>query len=833
MCFKKIFITFIFFILPFLGWAQVSPLLANAADYQLVFQDEFNGIALDWNVWVSDDAVKTSSSGQTVGRWKENAVLADGFLKLMVKKGNRADSEWTAGFVWIKKLFGPNTYYESRFRLTDATGVNNAFWTACQTAGDDVTRSFKNRYEIDVVEAKRLNASNSINGHLAWHDWKTYSYANSVDIAQGIGKTYNTIDFQTWGLWVGEDNFIIFCDGVEQWRGTTHSTYTNQWNTGVGKLSVWPTQEEKRAYGKWGQPDWNYMGGMNGDQMNICLSNMPWSDASSTLKDAANNTSMDIDFMRIYKRKTDLSSAPTQTLEVPVLKQPVLLTKGFDLNIDKNYYFSFVANRPYNSNVNCVLKSDNQTEATFKISKDNELLISDGTKEVSTRIAYPASSTAEVYFETGHKYLIVGRITASALNKDIISFRSYELGKYVSEVEPFLYRNIDDIGNTSITNGWHINKKISSANKISNIEFVDDANNCKISDFRVGDTYISVVNKYLNKPVAYMYGETKSSTERRIYLTLDGKFPFKVTYTDGKTQATLNNILDSIYTFTVNPVGISQYSIVSATDADGNESEIGGTANFYVTDADFLTIKPLFDTYLTEGTTLNPNTANDLFVTSKSGAAQESFLVFQLPEVQTVTEKANAVIYCTSKSITTPTKIELLGSTDIVNSTTTWNSAPQASNWEALGSKVLGATSGFYIDFDITPFCNARFANNQRTFTLKLKQVIGDENAVTKFKPGHNTASSVPSFMALRKDIQSGVSTPQLSTNPILYFQLSTRQLSNCSEMIISNVSIYNISGQLLLQSNTLPISISNAFKGISIAHIITSKQTFVQKLIL
>lgn len=830
---KSIFFLMLICALSLTGRAQVSPLLSNAGDYQLVFQDEFNGNVLDWNIWGSDDAVKTSASGETVGRWKENAVLADGLLKLMVKKGNRTDSEWTAGYVWVKQLFGPNTYYESRFRLTNATGVNNAFWTAVQTVADETTRSFKNRYEIDVVEAKRLNASNSITGHLAWHDWKTYSYSNSVDIAQGISKTYNTIDFQTWGLWVGEDNFIIYCNGVEQWRGTTHPTYTNQWKTGIGKLPTWPTQEEKRAYGKWGQSDWNYMGGMNGDEMNICLSTMPWSSSNSVLSDAANNSSMDIDFIRIYKRKSDLVTTPIQTVEAPVLNQSISLTKGFDLNVDKNYYFSFVANRPYNSNVTCALNSDNQTEVSFKISKDNELMILDAMSEVSTATAYPTSLTPEVYFETGHKFLIVGRITASISNKDIISFRNYELGKNIPEKEPFLYRNIDDVGNTSITNGWHINKKINSIKTIQNIEFIDQVNKCQISDFAVGDTYVSVVNRFLNKPVAYMYGETKSSTERRIYLNLKGKFPFKVTYTDGKTQVTQNKILDSVYTFIVNPVAVSQYSIVSATDADGNEAEVGGGANFYVTDADYLNIRPSFDTYLTEGSTLNPHTANDLFVSSKSGAAQESFLVFQLPQEQTVTEKANAVIYCTSKSITTPTKIELLGSTDIVNSATTWSTMPVSGRWESLDTKVLGATSGFYLDFDITPFCNTLFATNQRTFTLKIKQTIGDENAVTKFKPGHNTSSSVPSFVTVKKEIQSGIFAPQLATNPILCFHTASRQLSNCSEMLVSKVLLFNLAGQLLALSNTLPVIISDSHKGISIAHIITTKQTFVQKLIL
>jgi len=78
---KSIFFLMLICALSLTGRAQVSPLLSNAGDYQLVFQDEFNGNVLDWNIWGSDDAVKTSASGETVGRWKENAVLADGLLK--------------------------------------------------------------------------------------------------------------------------------------------------------------------------------------------------------------------------------------------------------------------------------------------------------------------------------------------------------------------------------------------------------------------------------------------------------------------------------------------------------------------------------------------------------------------------------------------------------------------------------------------------------------------------------------------------------------------------------------------------------------------------------
>lgn len=830
-----LFVTTMLCTLPFIGRAQAGiplPLLSNPADFQLVFQDEFEGNALDWNVWASDDAIKTSASGQTVGRWKDNAVVVDGLLKLMVYKGNRTDSQWTAGYVWVKETFGPNTYYESRFRVTAATGVNNAFWTTVQTASDISTRNFKNRYEIDIVEAKVLNASNSITGHLAWHDWKTYSYAG-VDIAQGISKTYNTIDFQTWGLWVGEDHFIIYCEGVEQWRGTTHATYTNQWNTGVGKLPVWPTNEEKRAYGKWGQTDWSYMGGMNGDDMNICFSNMPWSTSSSTLKDNAHNTSMDIDYLRIYKLKSDLNTVPAQIVSTPVTGQSVPISKPIDLNTNENYYFSFIVNRPFNSDIFVALKADSKTEMTLKISKDNELSLLNDKGQASTVNAYPAASTPVSYFESAKKFLIVGRITASKSAKDIVSIRSFELAKSIPLREPFLYRNIDEAGNTSITNEWHINKKLDGIAAINNFVISDETQKTIFSELIFGDTYASVVSAYLNKPSAYVYGQTKSSNERRIFFDLEGRFPFTLTYSDGKKEFTVSNITQSPHTFLVYPDGISSYSILSAFDADGTPAIVGGSANFYMPDDDYYTIRPVFDTHLTEGTSTNAHTSSDLFVTSKAGAAQEAYLVFNLPDNIEQSEKVNVVLYLTSKSVATSTKIELLGSSETIDSNTTWNSAPAQDKWTVLGRKVLGTTAGYYVDFDITTFCNDLLANNERAFTLKLRQSIGDENVLTKFKPGHNTTTSVPSFMVVSKNIGSSIGDPLVTLIPKVCFQNFSRQLVSCDQLEITSVSIYNVAGQLLMKTKSLPFNISENYSGVVIALIKTPQQTYIQKLII
>lgn len=810
--------------------AQVTPLLPNPTNYQIVFQDEFDASAMDWNVWGSEDAISTRSSGQTVGRWKENAVLANGLLKLMIKKGNRTDSQWTAGNVYVKQLFGSNTYYESRFRITNAPGVNNAFWTACITQANNVSRSYKNHYEIDVVEAKLNNAGDTISGHLAWHDWKPYSYSNATDIASGIIVNSKRVDFQTWGLWLGEDNFIIYCDGVEQWRGTTNPIYPNQWKTGVGKIAVWPTLEEKRAYGKWGQTDWNYTGGLNGDDMNIVLSNTIMTDPNSTFTDVADNTSMDIDYMRIFKLKTDLNTVPTQTVLAPKAQQVITLTNPINLNTNQNYYFGFVANHPFNSLISCAFHVSSLPILTFKVKADNELAIFDNTTEVSSGNSYPATAKIGTHFEAGRKYLIVGRISASTTAKDILSMTSFDLGDSIPAREPFLYKNVDALGNSSFSNEWTINKKINSTRLLNQLVFTDVANNCEFSDLMLSTNYASIISKFQNLPRVNFYGETKPSNKRYVYFNLQGKFPFSVIYTDGIQQFTVNNIAQSADTIAVSPVGVSQYSIVSATDADGKSAIVDGSANFYGNDANFLKIAPSFDTYLTEGSTVNSQAAADMLIKNLSGSAQESFLVFKLPDIQTNTDRANLVIYYTSKSIVTPTEIELLGSTALIDSTTRWSSAAASTAWESIEKKVLASNSGYYIDFDLTSFCNARFANNQRTFSLKIRQTLGDSTNVMKLKQTHNATTSVPTFMMVKKPSTTSISD-LYSTKPQLCLNPSSRQLINCSEVDIVKVSIYSLEGKLLHESTVLPIDISNFRTGVFILKIATQTQVFVQKL--
>lgn len=802
-----------------------SPQIPNPDNYELVFSDEFSGTSLDWDIWGSQDAIATSPNGTSVGRWKENAILNNGFLELITKKGNRDDSEWTSGFVWLKQTFGSNTYYEARFKCTDATGVNNAFWTSVR---ETETKTYMNSYEIDVVEAKRLNNQEALTGHIAWHDWKPYNYTGGIDIGQGVVNTYNTTDYQTWGLWVGENSMIIYCDGVEQWRGTKSLTYPLQWETGVGKISTWYTNEEKRAYGKYSQDDWSYTGGMNGDDMNICFSTMPWTVTNSTLTDAADNSSMSIDYLRVYKLKSDLNENPVQFISQPEKEVPILLDKPVSLADSNYYYFSVLVERNQIDSSSINLYAGDTLVANLMISEDNNLLIKNDSSSVSTQTSYPATQALKMFFEPEKQYLLVGRITAQKEEKDVISFTTFELAKTIPSREPFLYRNIDDDGNSSITNEWSINKKIQSSQSINKIILKGGSTN--YSQLKIADNYRAVVASYLNKPTAYIYGEHKSTTEFRIYMKLSGELPFSVTYTDGDETKTLS-ISDESYTFLVTPQKTTTYNIVSATDANGESAIIGGMARFFIaSDTEYDVLSPIYDTYFTEDTENNPETESNIFVSNADGAQEDAYYLFQLPEPTKQVSSANLYAYLTSKSPIDTCKITLFGSNEEINAQSNWTNSP--SNWEKITDMILGSNTGLYIDFDVTSFYNKMVEQKSSYCNFKLILTGGSDNTTLKLKPGHNTTTSVPTRLFLKESTDTYTKSLITDDTNIIYYQ-DSRVLKIYSSYEIKNVNIFDISGRKIMNSKNELIPIPKNLSGLFIVQISTSAGQISKQIII
>jgi hypothetical protein len=125
-----------------------------------VWQDEFDypDAGLDER-WVSQNGPSTHILSS---RWRENAVVSNGTLKLINRKENRGGQAWTSGSIWTKERFQYG-YFECRYRYAAATGTNNSFWIMTNTDGEPKTGK---RFEIDINEGHYPNqVATNIHNH--------------------------------------------------------------------------------------------------------------------------------------------------------------------------------------------------------------------------------------------------------------------------------------------------------------------------------------------------------------------------------------------------------------------------------------------------------------------------------------------------------------------------------------------------------------------------------------------------------------------------------------------------------------------------------------------
>lgn len=118
--------------------------------WKLVWQDDFNYTNGDLDKeW---DAQNGSNTHILCSRWRENAVVNDGTLKLMNKKEKRGGQDWTSASIWTRKKFQYG-YFECRYKYAAANATNNSFWLMTQGG----TPTDGKRFEIDINEGHYPN----------------------------------------------------------------------------------------------------------------------------------------------------------------------------------------------------------------------------------------------------------------------------------------------------------------------------------------------------------------------------------------------------------------------------------------------------------------------------------------------------------------------------------------------------------------------------------------------------------------------------------------------------------------------------------------------------
>jgi hypothetical protein len=180
-----------------------------------VWNDEFDGTAIDESKWVFGGGTEADPSPRRDGFWVREAMVLDGeghlVMRTYVKDGKVFDGEIdTSGK--FEHAFG---YYEARMDVNKQEGHWGAFWLM----GGDWGETGKDEgaldgVEIDVMERPWSSPETGMLTNHAIH-WDGYVEGANTSFASSTPGIME--GFHTFGLWRAEDMYRFYIDGIEVW----------------------------------------------------------------------------------------------------------------------------------------------------------------------------------------------------------------------------------------------------------------------------------------------------------------------------------------------------------------------------------------------------------------------------------------------------------------------------------------------------------------------------------------------------------------------------------------------------------------------------------------
>ena len=273
----------IFRLLFILAVAKIQAQPPTHAKWNMVWNDEFNGVDADLDTKWNSQNGGYASSVINCSRWRKNAVVGGGVLKLNYIKeptsGTGWSYQWTAASISTKQKFKYG-YFECRYKIAPAAGTNNSFWLINTTANADTTIK---KFEIDINEGNYSPSSASTKKQIGTntHNWSDdWVNASGTKIHYNAHTSHNpspwysiATQYHTMGLEWNEKELIWYLDGAVIRRSANLKG--------------------------WGQPT-------------NCFDSAPVYLSAATgwgtyfegpLTDAANGTYMEVDYVRVYEKQ--------------------------------------------------------------------------------------------------------------------------------------------------------------------------------------------------------------------------------------------------------------------------------------------------------------------------------------------------------------------------------------------------------------------------------------------------------------------------------------------------------------------------------------------------
>lgn len=188
-------------------------------DYQLVWQDEFDGSKLNSDKW----KYRAEGSVRQYATVSSKTISLDGEGHLVIKVEKDDQGKYFVGQLCTDGLFQAKYgYFECRAKMNTSIGPHVAFWLQTNTMGTENDNPAENGAEVDIFEYHKMT-SNQVHHNIHWNGYgAAHKQVGTKVVVDHIEK-----DFHTFGLLWTDKEYIFYVDGKETYR-------TNQ---GLSKIS--------------------------------------------------------------------------------------------------------------------------------------------------------------------------------------------------------------------------------------------------------------------------------------------------------------------------------------------------------------------------------------------------------------------------------------------------------------------------------------------------------------------------------------------------------------------------------------------------------------------
>lgn len=207
--------------MPNKSTATNFPKNLNPAEWELVWEDDFNGDKIDTTKWASCPEWDRCDKHC---KWSKTDAFVDGKGQLLVQIRKDDKGRILAGAVRTKDLFEKKFgYFEIRCKVPVIKGGWCAFWMM-PADGNKVGDEGRDGTEIDIFESIRADQGH-VNHALHWdgygkeHKSKGETFKNRSDL-------YGN-EFHTFAVEWNEKQYVFYIDDKETWRTSVGGVMQN------------------------------------------------------------------------------------------------------------------------------------------------------------------------------------------------------------------------------------------------------------------------------------------------------------------------------------------------------------------------------------------------------------------------------------------------------------------------------------------------------------------------------------------------------------------------------------------------------------------------------